>query len=547
MILRNYQLDILNQLRGATTNDLVQLDTGAGKTPIEAALSAGAEHSMIVAHRVTLISQISEKLAAFRLEHDTISTEHTRRRCIAAHWPHGRSYIRRGHLTRLAVSIDSLHAQEQRGDLAKIDRLAPWLVIIDEAHHVLPDNKWGRLRELLPNARFVGFTATPARMDGESLHADKGGLFDRLVQAQSLGDDSVTQLIARGYLSDFIVYAPPKLGGHGDRPRGLDHQSGELTLYADPVTEYRRRADGTQAILMAPAIKNAEHFARQFRAGGVPAACIHSNMPRSSITRALDAFRGGRIRVICNVDMIGEGFDLPSVETLIIATQTASFPRYRQWVGRVLRPAPGKQRAIIIDLTRQVEAHGMPDHPVRWDLLNPPCGPIAPYDAPCDECGAYYRVRLSSCPECGAHNIIPTGRPFGSYEFDIRVLDSDLVAQLRIERRRREKDERLDREIVHWPRVSAPGVMGKIANQLLHWYIEQLQAARTPMREINAFLGSDDVRRLSWWMDRFTADDLRAGKQRARKKVREVHSEWLKSHNTDSSAAMRPTTEKAPI
>src|SRR5690606_38038612 len=88
-----------------------------------------------------------------------------------------------------------------------IDTSLTWLIVIDEAHHVVPDNMWGSLRELFPNARIVGLTATPARMDGESLRVAKGGIFERVEQAPELGDDSSRTLIDRGYLSQFRAYA----------------------------------------------------------------------------------------------------------------------------------------------------------------------------------------------------------------------------------------------------------------------------------------------------------------------------------------------------
>ena len=73
MNLRDYQDDILAQLNVSTSNDMVQLDTGAGKTPIEAALAQWTPHCLLVAHRNILITQISEKLAACGLAHDTIT------------------------------------------------------------------------------------------------------------------------------------------------------------------------------------------------------------------------------------------------------------------------------------------------------------------------------------------------------------------------------------------------------------------------------------------------------------------------------------------
>jgi len=573
MQLRDYQQDVFEQLKASTRNDLVQLDTGAGKTPIEAALAQWAQRCMIVAHRITLIRQISEKLAAFGLAHDTVSTEHTRRRSMSAHRPHGRNYIQRGHATRLVVSIDSLHAQLKRGGMSHVDLMQPWLVIIDEAHHVVPDNKWGKLRELMPNARIVGFTATPARMDGESLHVCNGGLFDRLVQARGLGNDSARMLIERGFLSDFIVYAPPR--GHAQtwsveasinafeesivddmlaatadaalsyrprdvsrefdkdgkprkrRARGLDYETGTITLAADPVLEYKRLASGTQAIMMCPAIKNAEMFARQFREAGVSAAAIHSTMAQSQVTRALDAFAAGQVRVICNVDMIGEGFDMPAVQTLIIASQTASFPRYRQWVGRVLRLAPGKQRAIILDLTGQVQAHGLPDEPVEWDLLNPPCGPKYVMGIPCDACGAYYKIRLRRCPECGADNEwLRHGKPLGNFEFDVRVLKASLV-QAEREAINAEKIAARRKSEIIWPSFAdGYGLIGSTISDLRKWFVGGLQSAGVDCEWINDFLESEAARDSAWWMANFTAGDLKRG---AASKSKRVYQQWLKT------------------
>lgn len=544
MKLRDYQEDILSQLQACTSDDLVQLDTGGGKTPIEAALAAWAPRTLLVAHRNILIQQISEKLAAFGLEHDTISTEHTRRRCMLAHRPHRRNFIRRGHASRRVASIDSLISARRHGRL-EIDTAADWLIIIDEAHHVVPDNKWGQLRELFPNARIVGFTATPARMDGESLHVSKGGLFERLVQARALGNDSVRVLIERGYLSDFACFAarmdvstndslsPDELyeqlerdltieamGGSSSyrgrvslssaRRVGLDYERGELELFGDPISEYRRLADGSRAILMAPAITNAEEFAEQFRAAGIPSACINSRQSPSEIARLLDEFGAGRIRVLTNVDMVGEGFDLPACDTLIIATRTASFPRYRQWCGRVLRPAPGKRRAVIIDHTGMVAEHGQPDEPVAWDLIDPPKGLEHVPTAPCAECGAIYKIRLSHCPECGAPNALHERDQIGGYYFDIKRIDSELIEQARRERREELQQERLRTEIV-WPDYrDSSDLVGRTIADLRRWFVARLQVGGVPILDINAWLASPSAVDRKFWMGQFTAADLKS-------------------------------------
>lgn len=545
MKLRGYQADIFAQLTRGASNDLVQLDTGAGKTPIEAALAEWAPLTLLVAHRNILIHQISEKLAAFGVEHDTISTEHTRRRCISAHRAHGRGYIKRGHPTHRVASIQSIAAALRHGRL-DIDASLPWLIVIDEAHHVVPDNMWGALRRLFPNARIVGFTATPARMDGESLHVSKGGLFDRLVQAAELGDDSVRKLIDMGFLSGFAVYsaqqkiaeaegpeafedrivaemlaaadgAQPQATQQEGRARrnrvhGLDWNSGALQIVGDPVAEYKRLAPGMRAIMMCPAIKNAEMFAQAFRDAGIPAACISSVLSPGEIARLIDAFRAGRIRVLTNVDMVGEGFDLPDCDALIIATRTASFPRYRQWCGRVLRPAPSKQRAIIIDHAGMCVAHGMPDEPVKWDLVTPPCGPLAPRHVPCEDCGLWFKFKLEACPECGWGNEWlnrSAGFNPGSYVFDVRVLDQALVARGRRERNAEAHERYLATELLPVPAgLDAGGLVGRTVVAIVRWFCARLAEEGVSTREINRFLLSAEARDKQFWIRSFTARDV---------------------------------------
>lgn len=574
MKLRDYQRDILEQLTSSCSNDIVQLDTGAGKTPIEAAMAKWAPHTLLVAHRNVLITQISEKLAAFGLEHDTISTEHTRRRCMAAHRQHGRCCLRRGHATRLVASMQSIVAA-LRHHRFNLDTSLPWLIVIDEAHHVIPDNMWGQLRTLFPHARIVGFTATPARMDGESLHVDKGGLFDRLVQARQLGNDSAATLIDLGHLSGFVAYAArtsynieelmtwrerieredtcrahAAMGAYvdpGDRgifrfksPRGgLDWENGVVELMGNPVAEYQRVAAGTRAIVMAPAIRNAEAMAREFRAAGIPAACINSMQSPTEIARLLDAFHAGRCRVLTNVDMVGEGFDLPACETLIIATRTASFPRYRQWCGRVLRPDPSKQRAVIIDLTGMIALHGMPDEPVEWDLLNPPRVPKTKRRVPCAACGAFFAFKLEACPECGWDNAWQDDREAfapGSYEFFLSMIDQDLRGFVVRERRQARVAELTRTQLARPPSGFGSDLIGRTVNSLAAWLPEALHAAGVAIEDINAFIRSPHAHDRMWYVRNFTAADVQ---KNDRAKAIRVFEKWRKQH---SSTATRKTT-----
>lgn len=513
MILRDYQQDILDQLLASSTNDIVQLDTGAGKTPIIAALAKQSAHCIVVAHRNTLIKQISEKLAAFGIFHDTISSDYTRRQCALTHRRHGRNYIKRGCRHHIAASIASLVSHHKRGRLTLCHE-TPWLILIDEAHHVVPDNQWGALKTLFPNARIVGFTATPARMSGESLHVSNGGIFEKLVQARTLGNDSTHHLIEQGYLCDFKAYSTP------------DHKKLAFEqLMEFPTVEYTRLAKGTQAIMMCQTIMNAYRFAEQFNRSGIPAACINSQQSNTTITRILEKFESREIRVICNVDMIGEGYDFPDVTTLIIAATTGSFIRYRQWIGRVLRPSQGKKEAIIIDLKGMVVRHGMPDEKIQWNLLHPPVQTYERRQIPCPKCGFFYDYRKhEECPECGETNPFLSANALPQFAYQILGEDVVLKERKRISRLQIKKHEehRYQTQLVYRKFNNDYGVVGKTIKSLRGWFIESLEKGGIEYRDINDFIASDDADSTSFWMSSFTAKDTKASPDKALR----VFKEW---------------------
>lgn len=533
MRLRDYQSDITRQIQGSSTHDLIQLDTGGGKTPVLAAIAEQSALVLFIAHRTILIDQISRTLAGFGLDHGVIATEHTIRRCIGAHRRIGRMHVDRANGTRLVASIDSLIARHKRGRLT-IDTAAPWRVLIDEAHHVLRANKWGRLADILPNARFIGCTATPCRLDGRSLHREKDGLFDRIVQAETLRDDSCRTLIRRGYLSDFRVYSIASNGDEGtlkfSKAIGdYTQQSMSIfvdgsTIVGDAVTHYRRLAEGRQAVAMCVTIRNAEELAAQFRADGIPATCVSSRLGAVEVARRIDAFVNREVKVLCNVDMVGEGFDVPGIEALIMCRKTASLVAYRQWIGRALRPA--QNDAIIIDHVGNVITHGLPDRTIRWDIRRPPAGTSRINLVACPKCGHVHHGWLETCPECGEPiDLRPKG--VGRAYVDLRFVDVELCEHKRACIRR---DEQIVSETVPAPDVFGGAAVGQACRKLRDRMIEALASGGTAPAEINAFSHSQEAIRQSWWIQRFTLRDLHNGNE---KFIRE-----FKKWQSKSSAAM---------
>lgn len=529
MRLRDYQKDIFRQVEACTGHPLVQLDTGAGKTPIIAALAAKSIRCIVIAHRNQLVIQASEKLAAFGVEHDTVSSEYTRRRAILRHRRAGLGRpIRRGHTTHIVASLLSLLGLLER-DPQAIDTAADWLIIIDEAHHVQPDNMWGSLKTLFKRSKIVGFTGTPARYDGGPLHVDMGGLFTELIQAESLRQDSDRILTEQGYLSDFAAIWPAC---------ALSSAPGELAIAGDPVATYRKKALGRRAIAICASVANARDQAESFRSAGVSADYIAYDLGVVTVENTLDRFAHGEIDVLCAVDMISEGFDMPEAEVLILIARTGSFVRFRQWTGRVRRPKADGRKALIIDLVGLLLEHGMPDTPVIWDIKNPPLLAHKLQQFPCEACDTFYPAANKTCPHCGAANPF-FARPDGVGEFFIKIrryLDSHLLERMEgdlrrqaMDDRQRALDERMKSEIIvpaALRQLRGKDAISSGVFQLTQWSVDSLQDRGFNIYEINCFLNDPEVQKAEWWVKRFTMADMRhpGGPE----KLNKVFAKWQK-------------------
>lgn len=233
------------------------------------------------------------------------------------------------------ASIQSLLARE-------VD-FEPTLMIWDEAHHVLAKT-WNKL--LPPSGLIIGLTATPMLASGDGL----GAVFTAMVVAASK-----EELRASGVLVPCEVISPDRALGPGE-------------LAQDPVDAYQAHTPGEQAIVFASSVDVAIQYACAFRDRGIEAAAVWGAMPAKAREDAMQGFREGRIRVLTNVAILTEGFDHPATSVCILARSVGHLGLYDQMVGRVLRAAPGKERAVLLDLTGATHVCGPPDEERRFSL-----------------------------------------------------------------------------------------------------------------------------------------------------------------------------------
>lgn len=491
MILRSYQQSIFDQVVNSSLNDLVQLDTGAGKTPIISKLAEHYKQAVIVCHRNILIKQASEKLAMCGLYHRIIASRETKRICannniakIGAHYINPRSEIE-------LVSIDTINSQLKNNNLLISKDIK--IALVDEAHHLADDNKWASLAETL-GVRCVGFTATPCRGDGYPMIKQHGGFFDRVVQAEGYEDNGTERLISEGYLSEYSAYFADSESFGGILQKG---ESGNKLLWINSpaLQAYNKWADSKQAIVIEPRIINACETADDFKKHGIKAEVIHSSLPQYEIERVLQAFEAKHIKALIAVDMINEGFDVPDADVLILSRVVRSFGLYRQLCGRVLRPRKGKH-ALILDLNGDsIALHGLPSDPVDWTKRQ---GEIKRKNLTvCNECGLFFKATLTECPSCGAEHDIKLRGVGTCSKLEARLFDARMILRERqkiaereaSELKRVEKQKELEADARDYREFNTAFQSGIIGKKCQHFYIclqRELKEMLSPA-EYNAF------------------------------------------------------------
>ena len=351
--LYDYQQEMLERLLTTWERKrsvMVQMPTGTGKTHLMAAVirQAGEGGVLVVAHRIELIAQISQTLSAFGVEHGTIVR--------GTETDEGK-----------AVQVASIQTLARRIEKTTLN---PALVIIDEAHHALAKT-YRMLWDRWPEAKFLGLTATPCRLNGAAFT----DLFDTLLQSWT-----IQAFIDKGWLSDFeYVSASPdsqalrrvaslkKRGGDGD------YQAKEMAAVMDcPESvehlyrSYRQFAAGRKGIVYAIDRRHAQHIAEYYREHGVDCCAIDCKTPEEERKRLTDDYTAGRLQVIVNVDLYSEGYDMPDMEFIQLARPTLSLSKYLQQVGRGMRTCKGKEHVLILDQVGLYQTFGLPTDERDW-------------------------------------------------------------------------------------------------------------------------------------------------------------------------------------
>lgn len=337
MRLYPYQEDLVNQARldisKGAQGVMIQSPPGSGKSVVIATIAKYAtdkgNHVLFIVHRKELVRQIEETFQKVGVDR------------------------------KLSTIITVGKAVNRLDWLPE-----PSIIITDESHHARAAT-YRKIYDHYPEAIRLGFTATPWRMSGLGFR----DIYDTIIHGQQ-----VDWLIQNNFLAPFDYYAPTlsdmnvlKKSSTGDYTKASMDKAVSRVIFGDIVKHYRELADGKKTILYAHSVEASQNIAQAFTDAGIKA--MHADAKTNSAERdaIMEDFKDGDLQVLCNVDLVSEGFNVPDCSCVILVRPTASLVLYLQQSMRSMRYQAGK-KAIIIDHVGNYSVHGLPDTHREWSI-----------------------------------------------------------------------------------------------------------------------------------------------------------------------------------
>ena len=389
MNLRPYQEDAINKLRAAFAQGhkrvILCAPTGAGKTVMFSAIAQGSmqkgKRVMIITDRGELLWQAGGALNNLAIVPELITAETSR--------------INASQKIFVAM-IETIYRRRELREykmlLESVD-----LFIFDECHK----RTFDKLLPSLPESAFIlGATATPWR---EGKGTGMKDVYSAMVEAST-----IPSLIHDGYLAKPSYYSVP-IDLSQVKTKGGDYDADSLAdiysrsqIYKGVVTNYKRWANDSKAIVFASNLRSAEEVLQEFTSAGLPAIAINGLAGLQERRNALKWYKETAGAILVNVGLFTTGFDEPSIETVILYRATKSLPLFLQMVGRGSRTCEGKTEFKVLDFGNNLYRFGMWDEDRDW--TKPPKKPrdgVAVYKN-CPECDAFLYASARECEYCGA-------------------------------------------------------------------------------------------------------------------------------------------------
>lgn len=257
------------------------------------------------------------------------------------------------------VVVSSVQSLSKTYSLEKFSPNDFDLIVVDEAHHA-PATSWTKVIEYFKADR-LALTATPYRPDDrKDLVFELFGKpsfsvrFSKAQKEKLLAPEKARVILTnsaldgfKGVNKDFTEKQLEKIYSSNDRNK----------IIVNSYLEYGREeviksGMKPKAICFCINTKHAKRMSQLFNKVGVKAGFLSSKISHQSAKKRVETFETFRttndLEVLCTVDILNEGTDIPDVNIGLMARPTRSSIVYTQQVGRLARSNNGKKKFFMV-------------------------------------------------------------------------------------------------------------------------------------------------------------------------------------------------------
>lgn len=400
--LRPYQLALKNKAREAFKNNkrvILLAPCGSGKTVIASSIMQDAikkgNKVWFIVHRSELMKQANDTLERYGIPKKNIEV-----------------YM----VQSLAYKLDKIKEE-------------PNLIIVDECQHS-SSSTYRKIINQYPNAYILGLSATPTRLTGKPL----GDIYETIIS-----EVTAKQLIEMKYLADYSYYAPElnidfnniKIKAGDYDTEDVNRAMSKAKIYGDIIKTYKKLANNKKTILYCASIEYSKKMEKLFSENGYKIKHFDGTTPEKERQQIVEDFRNNKIQMLTNVDLIGEGFDVPDCECVLLLRPTQSLNLFIQSSTRCLRKN-GDKKAIIIDYVNNIQKHGLPTMDRQWSLDKK----VKEYDNENDD----GTLRIRVCKECFSTFEGGDVCPYCGAEYELTAIEIENIKEVQLKKVEEEKE-----------------------------------------------------------------------------------------------------------
>lgn len=348
--LRDYQEEAIVAAAIENEQGVIQAPTGSGKTVIAMGLMARlATPAIMLVHTKVLLDQSAASVRRFLgIEPGMIGAGQQR-------------------IQDITIAMVPTLAHENNTKLLQDIGQRFGLLIQDECHHAAAAS-FRRIIQSFPARYRFGVTATPIRKDGltQMLWDVVGPKVYFVAPKRLIDQGAITPAKVERIYTTFCPQALPmqrltafqqmNIRKQGRTPRpSLDTGALMEMLTRDPernqlILDTILQLHEERSLVLTERVPHAHWIAASLAARGLRSMAMTGETSDRDRDAILSGLRDGTLPVMVSTpNLVGEGFDLPIIDTVFLIVPNGNITRTTQALGRVLRPAKGKDRGRIVD------------------------------------------------------------------------------------------------------------------------------------------------------------------------------------------------------